>query len=252
MNQMHTHQSRYTLWTWIVAVILALFLLWMLLTGRGPSATCCSGGEAVTSSADGPAMPFSFSVTASTFSSDGDSTQAAWFAKVEDLKTWLSTGNGLRLEGDANQVTLSGKVDSEAEKVAKVTELQSLLGPEVMILNQLSVPPSAVVVPEPPEVAKLYFDTGKSALPEQAAGVLEPTIEWLISHPESKAVISGYHDARGNRESNQTLAKARAQASKDALMNAGVEESRIEMRKPVETEGTGNEEEARRVEVAIE
>jgi outer membrane protein OmpA-like peptidoglycan-associated protein len=250
---MHTHQTRYTQWTWIVAVILALLLLWMLLTGRGPSTTCCSGAEAVTSSADSTAdMPFSFSATANTFSSDGDSTQVSWFAKTEDLKTWLSTGDGWQLDGDANQVTLSGKVDTEAEKEAKVAELQALLGTEVTILNELTVPPSSVVMPEPPEVAKLYFDTGKSALPDQTAGVLEPTIEWLISHPDSKAIISGYHDPRGNRESNQTLAKARAQASKDTLMAAGIEESRIEMRKPVETEGTGNEEEARRVEVAIE
>ncbi|MDP3608783.1 MAG: OmpA family protein [Methylophilus sp.] len=250
---MHTHQARYTQWTWIVAVILALLLLWMLLTGRGPSHACCDKAESAESSTDSVAdMPFSFVGTSSAFTTQGSNTDVPWLSKVEDLKSWLAEGSDWQLEGDAKQITLTGSIDSETAKQAKTAELQALLGDGVTILNQLTVPPSSVVIPEPPEVAKLYFDTGKSGLPEQAASALEPTIEWLISHPESKAIISGYHDPRGNRESNQTLAKARAQASKDALVAAGIEESRIEMRKPVETEGTGNEEEARRVEVAIE
>ena len=247
---MHTHQTRYTQWTWIVAIILALLLLWMLLSGRGPSHACC--GEADVATPVGADQPFRFSASAASFSNQGDGSTVAWFSKAEDLKTWLTGGTDWKLEGDASQITLSGTIDSESAKQAKTAELQAFFGETVTVINELAVPPSAVVMPAPPEVAKLYFDTGKSALPEQAASALEPTIEWLISHPDAKAIISGYHDARGSRENNQKLAKARAQASMDALTAAGVEISRIEMRKPIETEGTGNEEEARRVEIAIE
>ena len=250
---MHTHQSRYTQWTWIVAIILALFLLWMLLTGRGPSAGCCDASQDSTSTTEvAPETPFSFTAAANAFSSQGDSSAVSWFGQAEALTTWLANGNHLQLSGDATQVTLTGKVDTNAEKDAKAAELQQLLGQGVTIINELTVPSSAVVTPVTPEAAKLYFETGKSDLPAEASTSLEPTIEWLISHPESKAVISGYHDARGNRDSNQKLAKARAQSSMDALVAAGVEASRIEMRKPIETEGTGNEGEARRVEIAIE
>lgn len=250
---MHTHQSRYSQWTWIVAVILALILLWMLLTGRGPSAGCCDANQDSTSTTKvSPEAPFSFRATANAFSSQGDSSAVSWFGQAEALSTWLANGNHLQLSGDATQVKLTGTVDTNAEKDAKAAELQQLLGQGVNIINELTVPPSAVVTPVAPETAKLYFETGKSELPAEANTALEPTIEWLISHPESKAVISGYHDARGNRESNQKLAKARAQSSMDALVAAGIEVTRIEMRKPIETEGTGNEGEARRVEIAIE
>lgn len=250
---MHTHQSRYTQWTWIVAVILALLLLWMLLTGHGPSASCCDANQADPSgTAIAPETPFSFNAKADAFFSQGDSSSVSWFGQAETLTAWLANGNNLQLSGDATQVTLTGTVDTNAEKDAKAAELQKLLGANVTITNNLTVPPSAIVTPVPPDVAKLYFETGKSELPADATGILEPSIEWLISHPESKAVISGYHDARGNRDSNQKLAKARAQSSMDALVAAGVDASRIEMRKPIETEGTGNEGEARRVEIAIE
>lgn len=250
---MHTHQSRYTQWTWIVAIILALLLLWMLLTGRGPSASCCDASRVSPSTTElVPETPFSFNAKADAFYSQGDSSSVSWFGQVEPLTAWLANGNNLQLSGDAKEVTLTGTVDTNAEKDAKAAELQKLLGADVTINNNLTVPPSAIVAPAPPEVAKLYFETGKSDLPVEASTSLEPTIEWLISHPESKAVISGYHDARGNYDSNQKLAKARAQSSMDALVAAGVDASRIEMRKPVETEGTGNEGEARRVEIAIE
>lgn len=250
---MHSHQSRYTLWTWIVAVILALLLLWILLTGRGPSASCCDASQESKSTAEAlPEAPFSFTAKADAFVSQGDSSAVAWVGQAEALTAWLANGNNLQLSGDATQVTLTGTVDTATEKDAKTTELQKLLGQDVSITNQLTVPPSAVVAPILPDVAKLYFETGKSELPAEASSTLEPTIEWLISHPESKAVISGYHDARGNRESNQKLAKARAQSSMDSLIAAGIEASRIEMRKPIETEGSGNEGEARRVEIAIE
>jgi hypothetical protein len=39
---MHNDQSSYSLWSWIVALILAIILLWMLLTGHGPNTSCCS------------------------------------------------------------------------------------------------------------------------------------------------------------------------------------------------------------------
>lgn len=186
------------------------------------------------------------------FFSQGDSASVSWFSQAEALTAWLGKGKQLQLSGNATQVTLAGTVDSVEEMNAKLAELQMLLAEGTTITNELSVPSSAIVTPATPEVARLFFETGKSALPADTTAVLEPTIEWLISHPESKAIISGFHDARGNFEANQKLAKTRAQSSMDALVAAGVDASRIEMRKPTETEGSGNEEEARRVEIAIE
>ena len=260
---MHTNQSSYSRWTWIVAIILALILLWMLLTGRGPSAACC--GAAVepaapvatapeaTPSATPVAEAFSFKASGSEFSNSGDGTQVAWLSKADALKALLAGGADWAASGDAKTVTLTGTVDSDAIKQAKGAEAQALLGADVTIDNQLTVkmaePVAAVTAPE---AAKIYFDTGKTSLPDGSSASLEPVVTWLNANPQAKAIISGYHDPRGSKAKNQKLAKDRAQATYDALVAAGVDAARIEMRKPVETEGDGNLDEARRVEVTVE
>jgi len=104
---------------------------------------------------------------------------------------------------------------------------------------------------EPPPAAKLYFDTGKDALKADAATSLAPIIEWLSAHPDSKAILSGFHDVRGNQQSNEDLAYRRAKAAQAALLNAGVDVMRIEFVKPEVVEGGGDLAEARRVEVSI-
>ncbi|HNZ55774.1 MAG TPA: OmpA family protein, partial [Methylophilaceae bacterium] len=89
----------------------------------------------------------------------------------------------------------------------------------------------------PPPAAKLYFDTGKTNLANDADQTLAPIVEWLKANTDAKAIISGYHDPRGNQAVNAELAKNRAKAVRDALKVAGIDEARIELRKPVSTEG---------------
>ena len=64
-------------------------------------------------------------------------------------------------------------------------------------------------------------------------------------------MISGYHDPTGDQAANEELAKNRAGSVRDALVAAGVDESRINMEKPVVTSGGGTLADARRVEVTV-
>jgi len=262
---MHNNQSSYSRWTWIVAILLTLILLWMLLTGRGPSAACCGAApseptapvaatvEPTTSAVTPAPEPFGFNASGTEFSSTGDGAGVTWLSKADALKSLLAGGADWAASGDAKSVTLTGTVDSDAIKQAKGEELQALLGADVTVDNQL-----AVKVAEPvaevtaPQAAKLYFNTGKTSLPADSTTTLEPILSWLNANPQTKAVISGYHDARGSKAKNEKLAKNRAQSTYDALVAAGIDASRIEMRKPAETEGDGNLDEARRVEVSVE
>ena len=66
-----------------------------------------------------------------------------------------------------------------------------------------------------------------------------------------KAVVSGYTDATGDPAKNEELAKQRALAVSAALKTAGVAEDKIELKKPEAITGSGNNAEARRVEVAL-
>ena len=109
--------------------------------------------------------------------------------------------------------------------------------------------PMAVMI----EVVKIYFDTGKDALPADAAVKLNGMADKAKAKAGSKLVISGYHDATGDLAQNEELAKKRAMAVRDALTGAGIPEAQIEMKKPEQTQGGGGADnpEARRVEVGL-
>lgn len=98
-------------------------------------------------------------------------------------------------------------------------------------------------------VVKFYFASGKADL---AAGALVALGDAIAAAKAGKQlVLSGFHDATGDPAFNAELAKQRALAVRDALVGAGVAESSMELKKPEQTTGTGNDAEARRVEVMI-
>jgi outer membrane protein OmpA-like peptidoglycan-associated protein len=257
---MHNNQSSYNRWSWIVALILALILLLMLLTGRGPSNACCGAvDEAATPVED--AMPiapaaeteaFGFTATANDFTSNGDGANVSWFSQSDALKALLAGGDALQAQGDDKDVVLRGTVDTEAIREQKGVDAQAFFGSGVTIDNQIIVKAAEPVALMPPPAAKLYFDTGKTALQADADATLAPIIEWLNANPTSKAVISGFHDPRGNQKVNEDLAYNRAKAVHASLITAGIDVMRIELRKPESVDGGGDLAEARRVEVSVE
>ena len=254
----HENQSSYSLWTWLIALLLAILLLWMLLSGRGPSSSCCGVTAAAVPAETMPAAPvavaegFGFNANCKEFSNTGDAKDYAWVANSESLKTLLCGGEELTASGDGKSVVLTGIVDSEATKTKMGEDAQAYFGAGIAVDNQLTVKaaePVAVVVPP---AAKLYFDTAKTNVPADSTATLAPIVEWLKANPSWKAVISGFHDPRGSTAKNAQLAKGRAQSTYETLVAAGIDASRIEMRKPTDINGGGNLDEARRVEVSVE
>lgn len=254
---MHNNQSSYSRWSWIIALILAIILVWMYLTGKGPNGTCCNHTEEQLAPTASEAMPieapsviteaFSFSASEDEFIGSGEANNINWISDVDALKAFLT--GGFTADGDESTIVLSGNVDSTQAKQQKGENAQVFFGPDVVIDNQITV---TEPVETPPDVAKLYFDIGFHRLPAEGLSTLEPTIAWLNAHQDAKAIISGFHDPTGDFASNQKLAKNRASSVVDALVAAGVANDRIEMRKPESTTGDGDLSEARRVEVSIE
>ena len=256
---MHNNQSSYSRWSWIVALILALILLWMLFTGHGPNTSCCEVAPVATANVAPAAEPiavtqvFGFSATANDFTSDGDNTNVSWFSKSDALKALLVGGEDLQAQGDDKEVVLRGSVSSEETKQKTGGDAQAFFGSSVTVDNQIlvkSAEPVATTVAPP--AAKLYFDTGATAQPADSAATLAPIIAWLNANPAVKAIISGYHDSRGSKARNEQLAKERAQSTYDAIVAAGIDAARVEMRKPQSVDGGSDLNEARRVEVSVE
>ena len=100
-------------------------------------------------------------------------------------------------------------------------------------------------------VGTLYFETAQATLPADAAAQLSKVMEALAAAPARKVVLSGFHDATGDAARNAELAKQRALAARAALVAAGVDASRVQLRRPEVTTGSGSEQEARRVELRL-
>jgi outer membrane protein OmpA-like peptidoglycan-associated protein len=99
-------------------------------------------------------------------------------------------------------------------------------------------------------VVKFYFATGKADLAAGAKQALASIVAGTATG--KKAVVSGFHDASGNAARNAELAKQRAFAVRDALLAQGVPGTKIELKKPVKTQASGSNDEARRVEVSLQ
>jgi photosynthetic reaction center cytochrome c subunit len=101
--------------------------------------------------------------------------------------------------------------------------------------------------------AVMYFDVGSATLEgEQQKGMAQVIVS-MSQKAALKATISGYHSASGTLAQNQELAKQRAFTVRDALLAAGVAESRVVLQKPqqVQANAAGEDFESRRVEVTL-
>jgi K(+)-stimulated pyrophosphate-energized sodium pump len=101
-----------------------------------------------------------------------------------------------------------------------------------------------------PESVSLYFDSGKTAIPADAAALVGKIVEYSKSGPNTKIGVSGFHDASGDPAQNSELAKNRARHARDMLVAAGVPEDRLIMVKPQQmSAGSPDDKAARRVDI---
>jgi outer membrane protein OmpA-like peptidoglycan-associated protein len=97
----------------------------------------------------------------------------------------------------------------------------------------------------------VYFAVGQADMPPDASMVVDKVKQALSAAPAKKLVLSGFNDPSGDPAKNAELAKNRAKAVRAALQAAGVDTSRIALRRPESTTGSGSDPEARRVEIRL-
>lgn len=100
-------------------------------------------------------------------------------------------------------------------------------------------------------IATLYFDVAKAELHADARPAIDILVAAMTAAPERRLVLSGFHDVTGDPAFNAELAKQRAIAVRGALIAAGADAARVQLRKPESTLGDGTNEEARRVEARL-
>jgi cytochrome c oxidase subunit 2 len=105
--------------------------------------------------------------------------------------------------------------------------------------------PQAAALP-----ANVYFETGKSTLPDDAKAAVDAASDYAKAHPDAKFTLSGFTDATGSATINARLAKSRAETVRDALKAAGIAEDHIILKKPETVTGGSDAKEARRVQIS--
>lgn len=100
--------------------------------------------------------------------------------------------------------------------------------------------------------ARILFDSGSAVVPSDTSARLAGVLGTLGTDPATRARVSGFHDASGDAAANEALAKQRAEAIQQWLVVNGVAAERITLDKPAQTTGSGDADEARRVDVLVE
>jgi cytochrome c oxidase subunit II len=163
------------------------------------------------------------------------------------------------LNGKAGSAMASFKQLSDKDLAAVATYTKNSWGNKVAELVQPAdfaaarggSAPALAAAPAGEKIlpAKLYFDSGKMTLPSNTEAVVKAALEFVKADNYNTIAISGFVDKTGDPVKNAELAKERAKAVREALKKAGIGEDKIEMRKPQEITGGGDNKEARRVEV---
>jgi peptidoglycan-associated lipoprotein len=75
---------------------------------------------------------------------------------------------------------------------------------------------------------RIFFDTDRNSLTQQAAATLDRQSAWLNQYPQVNVWVAGNCDERGTEEYNLALGQRRANADRDYLVAHGINRGRIE------------------------
>jgi outer membrane protein OmpA-like peptidoglycan-associated protein len=99
----------------------------------------------------------------------------------------------------------------------------------------------------------IYFDQAKTNIPADFEKVAAAIKDYAAKNPGAKFAVSGFNSPTGSAAANARLSKGRAENVGAALQKLGVPAGAIALVKPAEaTQGTGEDAQARRVEVTVQ
>ena len=136
-------------------------------------------------------------------------------------------------------VEVRGEVSGEEAKTKMLRILDSALGTELTVNDQLQTPNSrgAKGKKAGPLQVKLNelllgkivaFDSSSSRLRSDSQKLLDAIVAVLKTEPNARIEISGHTDKNGKEEKNIRLSQRRAEAVKRYLLDKGIKSNRIE------------------------
>ncbi|BCF95721.1 cytochrome c oxidase subunit 2 [Paraburkholderia sp. PGU19] len=170
--------------------------------------------------------------------------------QVADARNGRLPAGGDHLAGAAAAAASDAAAASGAEGASGAAAASGEAGASAPAAASGASDNAAASAPQASLPASVYFETNKSTLPADAKAAIDAAAAYAKAHPDAKFTLSGYTDATGSADKNAKLAKARAEAVRDALKAAGIAEDHIILKKPETITGGADAKEARRVEIS--
>ncbi|MEM5386977.1 cytochrome c oxidase subunit II [Paraburkholderia phymatum] len=170
--------------------------------------------------------------------------------QVADARNGRLPSGGDHLAGAAAAAASDATAASGAEGASGAAAASGEAGASAPAAASGASDNAAASAPQASLPATIYFETNKSTLPADAKAAVDAAAAYAKAHPDAKFTLSGYTDATGSADKNAQLAKARAEAVRDALKAAGIAEDHIILKKPETITGGADAKEARRVEIS--
>lgn len=151
--------------------------------------------------------------------------------------------DGATAVGRGTSITVSGTVDSEADRSAALAAALAVDGVTEIVDDRLN-PATATALDQLPRIPFAY---GSARIPALSHPDLDFAAELLRGAGAIEVEIQGYADASGSSARNLRLSQARADAVRNHLLDAGVGEASLSATGFGETEQFGPATEANRV-----
>ena len=235
---------RYSRWTWIIALLALIALLWMWMSGRGPNSGNCCGAPVTAVVAPAAAVAASAAVVAAPALAqavkatwDGSKitlegvvgSEATKKAMLDAAIAKYGAGNVIdkltvnsAAKGDVT-ITLTGEVASDAVKATRGTEAQAFY-PGAKIDNQLTVAKAVANISSDVQCSDKIavaanFATGSARLNPAMTKLLSAVVPCIKGPYE----VGGHTDNVGGDAPNQALSERRAQVVAGFLASKGVD-----------------------------
>lgn len=129
--------------------------------------------------------------------------------------------------GCSQQVVKADVEKPKAPEVQVVVPKAEEAKKEAPKAEEKEVPKAAPVV-KAPELKDIFFDFDKYNIRPGDAEILKQNLDWFNANKGKKVRIEGHCDERGTVEYNLVLGQKRADATKNYLVNLGVDEKLLE------------------------
>jgi len=131
---------------------------------------------------------------------------------------------GAAAKGQGTEMTVSGTIDTDDARQPTLDAAAAVPGVTSVVDNRLEVSVTADLNALP----QVQFATGSGEILAASFSDLEGAAELLKSaDPASRIEIQGYTDVRGDEQDNLALSQARADAVREFLVGAGVDDSML-------------------------